>query len=174
MGILFLFSLFALHFSLYTIFMHQDSLLSWEIHEYKHQPKHNDWFWALGIITVASAVAAVLFSNYIFAVLIVVAGITLSLYAKRPPGLITVSITDDGIQVAHHFYPHVHTVSFWISQDEDGYRLLFMSDRIFMPLIAVPLQGVSREEVKALLAPKLKEALLTESRSHKIMDKLGF
>ena len=41
--------------------------------EYDHNPKSADWYWVLGIIAVAGAVASILFSNYLLAALIVIA-----------------------------------------------------------------------------------------------------
>ena len=53
--------------------MAQDVLLEWKGREYDHNPKSADWYWALGIIAVAATVAAILFGNYLLAVLIVIA-----------------------------------------------------------------------------------------------------
>ncbi|KKW40533.1 MAG: hypothetical protein UY91_C0041G0006 [Parcubacteria group bacterium GW2011_GWB1_55_9] len=49
--------------------MAQDVLLEWKGREYDHNPKSADWYWALGIIAVAATVAAILFGNYLLAVL---------------------------------------------------------------------------------------------------------
>ena len=37
-----------------------------------------DWFWALGIIIIASAVTSIIFENYFFAIPIVLGGILLA------------------------------------------------------------------------------------------------
>ena len=39
--------------------MPRKALFEWEGREYDHNPKSTDWYWALGIIAVAAAVAAI-------------------------------------------------------------------------------------------------------------------
>ncbi|MFZ3043564.1 MAG: hypothetical protein WA058_00430, partial [Minisyncoccia bacterium] len=56
-------------------------IVEWEGREYDHGSKSADWYWALGIVAIASAIASVLFGNYLLAVLIVIAAATLALHA---------------------------------------------------------------------------------------------
>jgi len=52
-------------------------LIEWDAHEYEHRERSPDWFWAVGIISVSVAVAAVIFGNIIFGILVIIAAFTL-------------------------------------------------------------------------------------------------
>ncbi|KKS83436.1 MAG: hypothetical protein UV60_C0041G0011 [Parcubacteria group bacterium GW2011_GWA2_43_11] len=41
--------------------------IEWTDHEYKHFEKGSEWYWALGLVSVAGAVAALIFNNVLFA-----------------------------------------------------------------------------------------------------------
>ena len=49
--------------------------ISWEAPEHRHTDKSSDWYWALGIIAIAAAAAALVFGNTLF--------VNLSWYARR-------------------------------------------------------------------------------------------
>ena len=61
--------------------------ITWRAEEHRHVERGSDWYWALGVIAVSSAVTAVLFNNILFALLIVVAAATLGMIASRPPAI---------------------------------------------------------------------------------------
>ena len=62
-------------------------LIEWEGREYDHNPKSADWYWVLGIIAVAGTVASILFGNYLFAALVVIAASAFALHASKEPPL---------------------------------------------------------------------------------------
>ena len=79
--------------------MSDTAILEWEGREYDHNPKSADWYWALGIIAVASTVASVLFGNYLLAVLIVIAAAAFALHAAKEPPLNSFRLIEKGIMV---------------------------------------------------------------------------
>ena len=40
--------------------------IEWDAHEYEHKERSADWFWAVGIISVSMAVAAIIFGIFFF------------------------------------------------------------------------------------------------------------
>ncbi len=79
--------------------------LHWQALEYEHRERNPDWFWAVGIITIALSVTAIILHNVLFAFVIVLSGFVLSLYAARPPREIDIVIDDRGVRVEKIFYP---------------------------------------------------------------------
>ena len=73
--------------------------LRWSAYEHEHIERGSDWFWALGVIAVSAAITSVLFGNVLFAILILVAAMTIGLVAQRPPELHEFEITEKGIRI---------------------------------------------------------------------------
>lgn len=100
--------------------MAQTVLLEWEGQEYNYNPKSADWYWTLGIIAVACAIAAILFANFLMAVLIGLAAAALALHgAKRPPTH-HFRLLEDGIGIDQDFHPFSRMKSFSVLEDVEG------------------------------------------------------
>lgn len=147
----------------------EDKTLYWETLE--HEPRDNEpeWFWALGIIVVSASIASILLGDALFAVLLIIAGFTLALYAKKNPALIRVQINDKGILINNKFHPYESIDSFSIDRD----MLLIEKHTFFHPLIAVPIDH-DPEEVAKYLANFLSQKNFKEPLAHQIMEYLGF
>lgn len=149
--------------------------IEWDAREYEHKERSKDWFWAVGIITVAVAVAAVIFGNVIFAILIIICAFSLSLFINRPPEDVHVLINEKGIKKDHTLYLYDSLESFWIEKEHSHKKIIFHSKKLLMPLIIVPLS----EEIDAdrlektlirFLPKKIEQLPLAES----ILEYLGF
>lgn len=147
--------------------------LAWKTHEYKHSYKTNDWFWILGIIGISLAVAAIIFGDVLFAVVILLATFGIALFAVRKPSLIHIEIGDKGIQVDKNFLPYHNLESFWIDESPEETKLFLKSKRFLMPLIVIPLLDHSEENASIKLSKHLKKEHLEESGLQKIMENLG-
>ena len=122
----------------------------WEAHAYEHKIRTQDWFWAVGIIAVSIAIAAIIFGNIIFGILILVSAFALSLYINRPPEIIHVVVDERGIQKGHIFYPYENLHSFWIDEESSHQKILIRSEKWFLPLIIVPLgEKVDTEKLES-------------------------
>lgn len=107
-----------------------DILISWQAPEYEYTKKHRDWYWAVGIITVAFAVVGVLIQNILFVILIILAGFTVALYGARKPRIADFVLTARGIKIGERFYPYDSLKSFWINYDPPGKKeIIFVSSK---------------------------------------------
>jgi len=154
--------------------MKKQNPLHWQALEYEHYERSPDWFWAVGIITIALSVTAIILHNVLFAFVIILSGFVLSMYAARPPKEIDVVIDDVGIRVEHTFYPFHSLESFWIEENEENSKILIKSQRLMMPYIIIPLGDADEEKVHAYLTRHLPEQFHSESSFHKLMERLGF
>ena len=60
---------------------------TWSAHEHEHIKRDSNWFWALGIAAVCFAATAILLHDVLFAILTILAAITMGLYVRVPPPL---------------------------------------------------------------------------------------
>jgi hypothetical protein len=155
--------------------------LEWSAPEYMEKKQGTDWFWALGIIILASAVASVIFGNYFFAILIVLGGILLIVFAIKKPEMVFYEINDKGIKMRDRLYPFENIKSFWIHIDpsakEGGVNHIFFirSERIFMPIITIPIEEKYALQIRdIMLSYNIPEEEMKEHPSVQIMEKLGF
>lgn len=150
--------------------------LHWQTLEYEEKERSADWFWAVGIITIAVAVTSIIFNNILFALVIIIGGFALSLYAARPPKEIDVVLDDMGIRIEKYFYPYRTLESFWVEEREDSSRVLIKSQRLIMPYIILPIneEEIEPEEIRNYLGRYLPEVFHSESTFHHIMEYLGF
>ena len=111
--------------------------LHWQTLEYEERERSADWYWAVGIITVSLAIASIIFNTVLFALVIILGGFVLSVYAARPPHEIDIVLDDLGIKIDKIFYPYRTLESFWVEQRGDSFRVLVKSQRLIMPYIII-------------------------------------
>lgn len=133
-----------------------------------------DWFWAVGIITIALSVTAIILNNVLFAFVLILSGFVLSLFAARPPRIIDVVIDDRGVRIDKTFYPYPSLESFWIDTEHVFPKVLIKSTRLLMPYIVVPLDETDPDTVEHYLSRYLPAVFHSESSLEKLMDRLGF
>lgn len=150
--------------------------LSWTTIEYIHQEKTTDWYWIVGIVTVSIAIISIIMSNIIFALLIIVASFTLSLFASKKPNDVDVVIDNLGIKVGKTIYPYIHLDSFWVETRENNDRILLKSKKLFMPLIIIFVEEsqVDPNDVRMLLLRHIDEEEHSEPFLHKLLVYFGF
>jgi len=147
----------------------------WKAFEHSHSDKGTDWFWALGIVAVSSAVVALLFKNFFFALLILVGSFTMSLLASREPRELVFSLTPRGIMIDGSLYPYQMLVAFWIKDRETEHPTLIIDARRFLtPHIITPLEDVDAEQVHTYLSEFLPEEEMDEPFGQRILERFGF
>ena len=149
--------------------------ISWQIEEYKHREKGPDWFWALGVIAIASAAIAVIYHDILFAVFIVLAAVILGFYAAREPDVIDIAISDEGIKIRSFFYPYEKIKGFAVDEHDLGNHLLVETSRAVTPVISIALPvTIDPDALTELLKTKIPEKPLKEQLSHRLMEHMGF
>ncbi|HWA32076.1 MAG TPA: hypothetical protein VG694_01325 [Candidatus Paceibacterota bacterium] len=148
--------------------------LRWSALEYEEKEHSRDWFWALGVIVVAGSVASVIYGDYFFAGLLILGGVLLGFFAIKKPDTIEYELSERGLRAGTRLYPYDNIRSFFVRTDP-GPALLIHSDRIFLPVISIPIDPEMAEDIYgAMIAHEIPEEKLTEHSSEKIMDSLGF
>ena len=149
--------------------------IEWDAHEYEHKERSPDWFWAVGIIAVSIAIASIIFDNIIFGILVLIGTSALALFAARPPSILHVVVDEKGITRGKIRYSYSTLETFWIDTDHPHKKIILRSEKIFMPLIIVPLgDEVDVDVVHENLSKVLKEEFHSLPFVEKMLEYLGF
>lgn len=147
---------------------------TWQAPEYIHKEKTSEWYWSVGILTLAGVVSAYMFGNPLFASLILIIGFTMTLFGARQPKMISFGISDRGIRADNILYPFQTLWSFWILEKEHENLLLLTSRKKISTQIAIPLGDIDTEQMREFLLDYLAEEEDEESIAQRFMDYLGF
>ena len=149
--------------------------ISWEGYEYEHKDRSVDWYWAVGVIAIALAITAIIYKNILFAIFIILGAFTLLMYAARKPEKVYFEISRRGVRVNKTLYPFSTLESFCIHDNSHSPKIIFQSQKLFMPHIIIPLsEEIDVESLHNFLIEFIDEDEHRESISEMIMDYLGF
>lgn len=149
--------------------------LSWVTHEYVHRPKSSEWYWTVGIITAALVVTCIIFSNFLFALVLVISVFALTLFSVRRPNNVQVDLGDKGVRIDKTLYPYSTLDSFGIDDEHrDGAILFLKSKKTIIPLVSVHIQDHSPSEIREFMKTHLKEEHFEQSIFHSLLEAFGF
>lgn len=148
--------------------------IEWDAHEYEHKERSSDWFWTVGILTVASAIVAIILGNVIFAILILIGAFSLALFINRPPEIVHVVVDEKGITRGNVRYPYSSLQSFWLDEIHPHPKILLRSVKPFLPIIVVPLGETDAVKLNEILSKYLKEEYHSLPFVEKVLEYLGF
>lgn len=148
--------------------------LEWSALEYEERERSNDWFWALGIIVATSSTASIIYGNYFFAALLILSGLLLGFFAVKKPDMVSYELNEKGLKIRTRLYSYENIKSFWV-QVEPKPILFIKSERVFMPIISIPIEEIMAGEIHSIMLSKnIPEEEMRVHVSEKIMETLGF
>ena len=149
-------------------------VLRWSAYEHEHVERGGDWFWALGIVAVCAAVVAVLFHDFFFAVLIVLAATTIGMLARTPPELMEFELSERGIKAGGTMHRFEEVLGFWVEDHNVERPMLLVDTTKFMaPNLIIPIEGIDPHTVREYLRARTKEVPMKEPVAHKILEFFG-
>ncbi len=154
--------------------MNEGETFSWSAPEYEERDRSPDWFWALGVIIITGALTSIIFSNYFFAVFLLLSGGLVWFFSQKAPEWVNYELTAKGLKIKNRLYPYENIKSFWVPM-EDKPLLFVRTERFFIPAFSMPIEGEDREIIKGIfLDHGVIEEEMKEHPSEKLMDTLGF
>jgi len=151
--------------------------LSWETLDHIKENKSSDWFWIIGIIAIAGSVLAIFFGNILLGLIILLSAFASFMFVNTPGKIEIYEINKKGVSVGDTLYPY-STLKSYCVVDEDGYdrdRILIKSEKLFMPIIIIPLGNeVTVEETDDFLSEYIEKEDMIEPPTYHIMSWLGF
>jgi hypothetical protein len=148
----------------------------WSGYEHQHEERSADWYWALGIIATSAAITSILFGNFLFALLIIVAALTLGIISTKDPLIVEFKLSDKGIVIGETLFSYSDIRAFWvdINEDEEESTLLIDTLKFMAPHLVIPIETIEAENIRDMLKTFVIEEELKEPISHKILELLGF
>ncbi|MES2223771.1 MAG: hypothetical protein V4469_02445 [Patescibacteria group bacterium] len=151
--------------------------IRWTGFEFEYKEKTADWFWAVSIIVVSVAVIAYMYDNTIFAIFILLAGLTSLSLAKKPPQLLDYELNKDGLLINDRLYPHINFKAFFVLESKYHVpKLLLRTGRLLNPILVITIETdyVDAETVRDFLLDYVPEEKMDEPLSIRFMEFLGF
>jgi hypothetical protein len=148
-------------------------LIHWRGYEHQHIERSSDWFWALGVIAVSAALIFILFNNFLFALLIVIAAVTLGILATKEPEIVDFVLSEKGLAIDDTFYPYDVIKAFWIEEHGESTTLLIDTLKALRPHLVIPVNDVSADDIRDMLKEFIEEEELSEPLSYRILELLG-
>ena len=138
--------------------------LAWQVPEYHQHQRTKRWYTiataALGIMIVY----ALLTANFLFAIILIIIGITMTLRDRTEAPKVEVAISDDGLTVGAKRYVYSKFKNFWLYYEPDEAKMLFLEFKGGMrPRLAIPLENKNPLRVRALLLRYLPEDITKEN-----------
>ena len=158
----------------YNIRMADSPLISWSAPEHIHTEKQPDWYWIVGVITLAIAAVCFIFGNIVPGIFVIVAAAGLVIHVSGPIKEIKYSINDRGLFIDDALYPFLSLESFWIPHDETPAKLIIKSRKTFMPLMVIYIQDTNPERIRDVLLKYIAETEHSEPLLKHLLEILGF
>lgn len=153
--------------------MDHTPVFHWEGREYQFEEKSADWYWALGIIATAAAIAAILFGNILLALVVIAAAISIALVASRGSHMHRFALYEDGLAIDERFYPFEVMLDFSVLEYADETlppSLSIKTKRILSPHFLIPIVGHDPVEVYQYVALHLPEGRHERSAMDRLVE----
>lgn len=147
----------------------------WEAVGYLFEEKSADWYWSLGIVAVAGAIASALFGNVILALLILAASGTLALSTLKRPRVHRFQITEEGVMIDENLYEYDSIASFSVLEYIDPKMppcLSLRTHKLLAPHLLIPIVNQDPLEIYEFFADHVEEGKHDESVVDRIIDLL--
>jgi len=148
--------------------------LRWQAPEYNQVERHPDWSWVVGILAFVIIIFAIIFKNFLFALIILLGAYSIIALEKRDPSWPEIEISDKGILVGNNFYSYESVKSFWVEDNKDIDVLILHSGRLLFPYIHIYFYEIDPVEVRRTLTKFLPEIKPEENIVDKISEYFGF
>ncbi len=135
-------------------------IFEWEGREYVFEEKSADWYWALGIIATAVAVAAILFGNVLLALVVIAGTGTIALAAAKSSRVHRFAIHDTGVVIDETLYPYEAMLHFSVLEYADESlppSLSIKTKRFLAPHLLIPIVGHDPIEIYEYISNHLPE-----------------
>ncbi|MFA5030579.1 MAG: hypothetical protein WC495_03260 [Patescibacteria group bacterium] len=133
---------------------------SWVFPEFEDHNRGRRWYIIASIILVGIIIYGIASANYLFAVFFALAAFVYAIRIPRKPRLISLAITEDGLEVHETFYAYKDLEKFWIVYEPPEVKTLYITfTSKIRPLLTIPLESQNPLVIREILLRYLKEDL---------------
>ena len=138
-----------------------EELVYWFVPEYDKHERSKRWYIGTVIALVVFLAYSLKESNFLFAVIIILAAIVIILNDGREPDDVKVSITDEGVIIGNKYYDYDEIKDFSIIYKPKFQikNLYFEMKNPFLPRISIPLKKMNPLIIRGILLKYVTEDL---------------
>ncbi len=151
----------------------ESNVLEWKTPEYPFKEKSREWYISLVVIGIGFVIGAIMLENYIFAILSIVAVLSIFIITSNPPKEVLVSISKKGVSIGSKEYHYSKIESFWVNELEEPPRLLIKTRDPLSSLISIQIIGVDEDDVRIKMIRYVEEEEMYEPVIQRLMEHLG-
>jgi len=118
----------------------ENNVISWQTKEYVGAEKNKKWYIIASLVALALIIYAIITSNFIFAIIVVIAGVLTTFSSGMEPKTLEITLNNDGIKVGKEFYNYGQIDNFFIvyRPKEDVKNLYLAFKRFARPELEEP------------------------------------
>lgn len=153
--------------------MAKSPVFAWEGREYRFEEKGADWYWSLGIIATAAAIASVLFGNVLLALVIVAGAGAIAVAAAKGPSTHQFGVWDEGVSIDDHLYLFSDMLHFSVLEYADETlppSLSIKTKQYLAPHLLIPIVGHDPVMIYDYIAHHLPEGRHDESAMDRLVE----
>lgn len=157
--------------------MARTPVFEWQGTEYSFDERGQDWYWALGIVSVAAAVACILFGNILLALVILAGAATVALQAAKDLKTHHFAIYEEGLAIDDNLYLFEDMRDFAVLEYLDETlppALSIKTNHILAPHLLVPINDYDPEIIYGYISQHLPEGMHEETVLDRITALLRF
>jgi len=129
-------------------------LVVWEMDEYPRQTRSQRWYVIMALIAVVLIAYSIATANFLFAVIVLMAGIITLISDFKHPDRVTVAVTSTGIVVGETYYDFRAINDFALVYEPPEVKILYVTFRqAWNPMLAIPLEDTDPNVVRKELLP---------------------
>ncbi|MDP3052745.1 MAG: hypothetical protein Q8N22_02170 [bacterium] len=154
-----------------------DNEITWQAPAFKYYHKDVSWYWMSFIIAILLMAFAILQKNFLFAVFIFLAEISVLILARRQPELLKFKIDDKGVTVIDKTYQFNDLEKFCLRpdmEDKNFEELILKRKTHFNPYLKIFIDIKVSSQVRDILSQKLTEEEYEDSLIESIFKWLRF
>lgn len=145
---------------------HGRMLLKWKFSEYDSYERGTGWYIIAGTISLAFLIWALVNSNFLFAVIVIIIDLIIFLQTSRSPVKLDLTIFEEGIMIGETFTPWRDIKSFWIIYRPPVSKTLYLNFKsTFKPDLTIPLENKNPLKIRETLLQHLEEDTSKEEDS---------
>jgi hypothetical protein len=135
-----------------------DLLFEWSVVEYEQYERPKQWYIIVGIIASLLILFGIVTQNFLFTLIILLAGIIVYLQSIQPPLTVPVAVGERGIIVGRRFYGYDEFTEFYIVFVPEQTKTLYLETKSIMhPRVQLDIDDVDAVALRELLLRYLPE-----------------
>lgn len=148
----------------------------WSVEEYARYDRTIWWYVFMISVSLIFVVYGIFSSNFLFSLIIILAGIILFLQSRADPLVVDFQVAELGVLIGNRFYPYEELDGFFVIYNPPEVKMLFFETKSAVrPRLRIPLTDANPVEVRHTLQAFLPEDIecTEEPMSDMISRRLG-